>query len=190
LLASANDLRGKFLIKTKRNASDPDDFKDMVEDDIAAAINSEDTAHSDEPSQTFSVGTLLKAQSGSLSSVGSKKDKDKLKPSSSSSNISTPDTKTKKTVHEVARELSELVHLGTSGFKGFDDTSKRHYDWYCWSFSEGAATSRAKTSSNYIDWNRTHMSRIYPAGNRFDSSNYNPQPFWNTGCQVVALYVL
>ena len=31
------------------------------------------------------------------------------------------------------------------------------------------------------------MSRIYPKGTRMDSSNYSPQPFWNAGCQMVAL---
>uniref|UniRef100_A0A8C4NXE7 Phosphoinositide phospholipase C n=1 Tax=Dicentrarchus labrax TaxID=13489 RepID=A0A8C4NXE7_DICLA len=29
--------------------------------------------------------------------------------------------------------------------------------------------------------------RIYPAGIRTDSSNYNPVPLWNAGCQIVAL---
>lgn len=28
------------------------------------------------------------------------------------------------------------------------------------------------------------MSRIYPAGSRTDSSNYNPVPLWNAGCQI------
>ncbi|KAG7253081.1 hypothetical protein CRUP_021192 [Coryphaenoides rupestris] len=31
------------------------------------------------------------------------------------------------------------------------------------------------------------LSRIYPKGTRVDSSNYNPQVFWNAGCQLVAL---
>lgn len=31
------------------------------------------------------------------------------------------------------------------------------------------------------------MSRIYPKGGRVDSSNYMPQIFWNTGCQMVSL---
>lgn len=31
------------------------------------------------------------------------------------------------------------------------------------------------------------MSRIYPKGSRVDSSNYNPQVFWNVGCQMVSL---
>ncbi|XP_075990580.1 small wing phospholipase C gamma 1 isoform X3 [Anticarsia gemmatalis] len=31
------------------------------------------------------------------------------------------------------------------------------------------------------------LSRIYPKGQRIDSSNYNPVPFWNAGSQMVAL---
>lgn len=29
--------------------------------------------------------------------------------------------------------------------------------------------------------------RVYPKGGRVDSSNYNPVPFWNGGCQLVAI---
>ncbi|TPP61233.1 Phosphoinositide phospholipase C [Fasciola gigantica] len=38
-----------------------------------------------------------------------------------------------------------------------------------------------------IGYNKRQMSRIYPRGNRVDSSNYMPQIFWNAGCQMVAL---
>ena len=31
------------------------------------------------------------------------------------------------------------------------------------------------------------FSRVYPKGQRIDSSNYNPVGFWNVGCQMVAL---
>ncbi|CAM9432842.1 unnamed protein product [Sphacelaria rigidula] len=31
------------------------------------------------------------------------------------------------------------------------------------------------------------MSRIYPGGARLDSSNYDPQPSWNVGSQIVSL---
>ena len=31
------------------------------------------------------------------------------------------------------------------------------------------------------------FSRVYPKGQRIDSSNYNPVPMWNVGCQMVAL---
>lgn len=36
-------------------------------------------------------------------------------------------------------------------------------------------------------YNKMQLSRIYPKGTRVDSSNYNPQLFWNAGCQLVAL---
>lgn len=36
----------------------------------------------------------------------------------------------------------------------------------------------------YIHHNMDKLSRIYPAGSRTDSSNYNPVPMWNVGCQI------
>ena len=32
--------------------------------------------------------------------------------------------------------------------------------------------------------NFRQMTRIYPTGARFDSSNFDPLPFWNAGCQL------
>jgi len=40
---------------------------------------------------------------------------------------------------------------------------------------------------HYIEFNTRQLSRIYPKGSRVDSSNYDPTPFWASGCQVVAL---
>lgn len=34
---------------------------------------------------------------------------------------------------------------------------------------------------------RRQLVRVYPAGSRASSSNYNAVPFWNVGCQLVAL---
>ncbi|KAG7260245.1 hypothetical protein CRUP_037029 [Coryphaenoides rupestris] len=42
-------------------------------------------------------------------------------------------------------------------------------------------------ATSFIRHNADKLSRIYPAGSRTDSSNYNPVPFWNVGCQIVAL---
>uniref|UniRef100_A0A8C5UC97 Phosphoinositide phospholipase C n=1 Tax=Malurus cyaneus samueli TaxID=2593467 RepID=A0A8C5UC97_9PASS len=41
--------------------------------------------------------------------------------------------------------------------------------------------------AQYLRFNQHQLSRIYPSSYRVDSSNYNPQPFWNAGCQLVAL---
>ncbi|CAK9022411.1 1-phosphatidylinositol 4 [Durusdinium trenchii] len=34
---------------------------------------------------------------------------------------------------------------------------------------------------------KSHLIRVYPAGSRISSSNYDPVPAWNAGCQIVAL---
>nr|UPI11531.1 phospholipase C gamma 1 [Mythimna separata] len=39
----------------------------------------------------------------------------------------------------------------------------------------------------FMKYHTKQMSRIYPKGQRIDSSNYNPVPFWNVGSQMVAL---
>lgn len=36
-------------------------------------------------------------------------------------------------------------------------------------------------------FNTAHLSRIYPAATRINSSNYNPAYYWMYGCQMVAL---
>ena len=36
----------------------------------------------------------------------------------------------------------------------------------------------------FVQHNKVQLSRIYPAGTRTDSSNYDPQPAWNCGCQI------
>jgi len=41
--------------------------------------------------------------------------------------------------------------------------------------------------NEWMQYNQTHMSRVYPGGIRLDSSNYNPVSAWSTGCQLVAL---
>ncbi|KAK2168135.1 hypothetical protein LSH36_20g09029 [Paralvinella palmiformis] len=40
---------------------------------------------------------------------------------------------------------------------------------------------------DYIKHNMWQLSRVYPSGMRTDSSNYDPVPLWNVGCQLVAL---
>lgn len=36
----------------------------------------------------------------------------------------------------------------------------------------------------FVRYTRYKLCRIYPAGYRIDSSNPNPQAFWNCGCQL------
>lgn len=56
------------------------------------------------------------------------------------------------------------------------------------SFDEKQATTLLKERPlEFVNYNKHQLSRVYPAGTRFDSSNFMPQVFWNAGCQLVAL---
>nr|XP_061814059.1 1-phosphatidylinositol 4,5-bisphosphate phosphodiesterase eta-2-like [Nerophis lumbriciformis] len=38
-----------------------------------------------------------------------------------------------------------------------------------------------------VRFNQRQLLRVYPSNYRVDSSNFNPQPYWNTGCHMVAM---
>uniref|UniRef100_A0A3B3W1V7 Phosphoinositide phospholipase C n=1 Tax=Poecilia latipinna TaxID=48699 RepID=A0A3B3W1V7_9TELE len=38
-----------------------------------------------------------------------------------------------------------------------------------------------------VRFNQRQLIRVYPSNFRVDSSNFNPQPYWNTGCHMVAM---
>uniref|UniRef100_A0A8C5A483 Phosphoinositide phospholipase C n=1 Tax=Gadus morhua TaxID=8049 RepID=A0A8C5A483_GADMO len=90
---------------------------------------------------------------------------------------------------KLAKELSDMVvYCKSVHFNGFADARDNLSFYEMSSFKEGKALELAEESANcYIHHNVDKLSRIYPAGSRTDSSNYNPVPFWNAGCQIVAL---
>ncbi|KAK5868760.1 hypothetical protein PBY51_009748 [Eleginops maclovinus] len=56
------------------------------------------------------------------------------------------------------------------------------------SFSETRAQSLVNhRAEQFLAFNQRQLSRIYPSAYRIDSSNFNPQFYWNVGCQLVAL---
>ncbi|XP_019123028.1 1-phosphatidylinositol 4,5-bisphosphate phosphodiesterase delta-1a isoform X2 [Larimichthys crocea] len=97
--------------------------------------------------------------------------------------------KPKKSKIKLAKQLSDMVIFCKSvHFNGFEHAKDNHSFYEMSSFKEGKAFNLADTSATaYIHHNMDKLSRIYPAGSRTDSSNYNPVPMWNVGCQIVAL---
>ncbi|XP_060582672.1 inactive phospholipase C-like protein 2 [Ruditapes philippinarum] len=91
--------------------------------------------------------------------------------------------------HKLARELSDLVNYCMSTrFEDFQVSAQKQQYWQLCSFSESQALKLAiSCPEEYVNHNKTFLSRIYPNGMRVDSSNYNPQDLWNCGCQMVAL---
>uniref|UniRef100_A0A673CNZ3 Phosphoinositide phospholipase C n=1 Tax=Sphaeramia orbicularis TaxID=375764 RepID=A0A673CNZ3_9TELE len=90
---------------------------------------------------------------------------------------------------KLARELSDIViYCKSVHFNGFEHAKDNQAFYEMSSFKESKAFSLAQNSATaYIHHNMDKLSRIYPAGSRTDSSNYNPVPMWNVGCQIVAL---
>lgn len=53
------------------------------------------------------------------------------------------------------------------------------------SFSETRAQSLVNhRAEQFLAFNQRQLSRIYPSAYRIDSSNFNPQFYWNVGCQL------
>ncbi|NXE99344.1 PLCG1 phosphodiesterase, partial [Menura novaehollandiae] len=91
---------------------------------------------------------------------------------------------------KIALELSELVvYCRPVPF----DEDKIGTDKACYrdmsSFPETKAEKYANRSKGkkFLQYNRRQLSRIYPKGQRLDSSNYDPLPMWICGSQLVAL---
>ncbi|XP_017536970.1 1-phosphatidylinositol 4,5-bisphosphate phosphodiesterase gamma-2 [Pygocentrus nattereri] len=85
----------------------------------------------------------------------------------------------------VAKEMSDLVVYCQPRSKDkdrFDNFSYKEIR----SFVENKIPSKNKLS-DFLRYNRRALSRIYPKGQRVDSSNYDPHPLWMCGCHMVAL---
>ncbi|NWI00020.1 PLCB2 phosphodiesterase, partial [Tichodroma muraria] len=86
-------------------------------------------------------------------------------------------------------EISSLVnYLQPIKFNSFEVSAKKNRSYVISSFTEMKACDLlSKFPMQFVEYNKWQMSRIYPKGTRMDSSNYQPQMFWNVGCQMVAL---
>lgn len=85
----------------------------------------------------------------------------------------------------VAKEMSDLIIYFRS--VPFKDKS--------WVFYEMSSFPETKADKYFVQqysqvclkYHRNQISRVYPKGQRLDSSNFNPVPFWNVGSQMIAL---
>ncbi|KAM6961312.1 1-phosphatidylinositol 4,5-bisphosphate phosphodiesterase beta-2 [Aplochiton taeniatus] len=86
-------------------------------------------------------------------------------------------------------EMSAIVnYIQPNKFISFENSKKKNKSYGISSFVETKGEGMiSKTAVEFVEYNKRQMSRIYPKGTRMDSSNYSPQPFWNAGCQFVAL---
>jgi len=90
---------------------------------------------------------------------------------------------------KMAQELSDLVqYCQAVTFKGFKHAKENYKHYEMSSFGEKKAMRLCREEAvKLLTYSRRQLCRIYPAGSRVDSSNYDPLPLWAAGCQLVAL---
>uniref|UniRef100_A0A3Q3H050 1-phosphatidylinositol 4,5-bisphosphate phosphodiesterase gamma n=1 Tax=Kryptolebias marmoratus TaxID=37003 RepID=A0A3Q3H050_KRYMA len=86
---------------------------------------------------------------------------------------------------EVAMEMSDLVVYCQPRSKEKDRFGKYSYTEVR-SFVENKLPGKSRTK-DFLQYNRKALSRVYPKGQRVESSNYDPYPLWAVGCHMVAL---
>ena len=88
----------------------------------------------------------------------------------------------------ISPELSSCVWMKSVKFRGIKQTIKYGYHWDVSSFHENKAFAHYATRKDeFGECNKIVFSRVYPAASRIESTNYDPQPAWNMGVQIVAL---
>ncbi|XP_047396995.1 1-phosphatidylinositol 4,5-bisphosphate phosphodiesterase beta-2 isoform X1 [Sciurus carolinensis] len=184
-LPSPEDLRGKILIKNKKNqfsgpATPSEDAGGEAEgSDPPMAPIGEDTVWAGEEGSELEeeeeVEVEEEEESGSL-------DEEEMKKMQSDEGTAGLEV----TAYE---EMSSLVnYIQPTKFISFEFSAQKNRSYVISSFTELKAYDLlSKASVQFVDYNKRQMSRIYPKGTRMDSSNYMPQMFWNAGCQMVAL---
>ncbi|XP_008499392.1 1-phosphatidylinositol 4,5-bisphosphate phosphodiesterase zeta-1 [Calypte anna] len=90
---------------------------------------------------------------------------------------------------KIALMLSDLViYTKSSKFVSFEHSLANQKCYENNSIGEARARKFVKhAAQEFVSHTLRFITRIYPKGTRTSSSNYNPQEFWNVGCQMVAL---
>uniref|UniRef100_A0A8C2WRX8 Phosphoinositide phospholipase C n=1 Tax=Cyclopterus lumpus TaxID=8103 RepID=A0A8C2WRX8_CYCLU len=200
-LPSPQRLQGKILIKGKSlpaylsadaeegEVSD-DDSADEIEDDFKLRSSNDNGHHQveshirkkldsllkesrigdKEDTDSFSIRALLKATHQGLQKNLRQVPPQGIVYSCMWSRV-TEGGRKRKTM-KLSRDLSNLVVFTNS-------VASQEY-----TRAQSLVNHRAE---QFLAFNQRQLSRIYPSAYRIDSSNFNPQFYWNVGCQLVAL---
>jgi len=91
---------------------------------------------------------------------------------------------------KIAKEISDLIIYCRSVAFCIETLRERGFlhNEMC-SFPENKAEKLMCHQENkfFFYYHQVQFSRVFPKGQRIDSSNYSPIAIWNTGCQMAAL---
>uniref|UniRef100_A0A670XXP3 Phosphoinositide phospholipase C n=1 Tax=Pseudonaja textilis TaxID=8673 RepID=A0A670XXP3_PSETE len=174
-LPSPEQLKLKILIKNKKAGSLQDTLNRRGQAYQGLTEETEDTLESEDEDDEGAGHMLKKA----LIRKPIKKDKGKVSqgPSSTGHKV------------KVALLLSELViYTASRKFVSFEDSKEKQKCYQNNSIGEVKGQKLiSRRAPDFVSHTVRFLTRIYPKGTRTDSSNYDPQEFWNVGSQLVAL---
>ncbi|XP_068080446.1 1-phosphatidylinositol 4,5-bisphosphate phosphodiesterase eta-2 isoform X1 [Danio rerio] len=208
-LPSPEDLKGKILVKGKKLPANID--ADADEGDVS----DEDSGEEDEEEELQLNGDTTEGAPESASADESKKRsrrkfmgsfrrkkkkqvKVKKKPIVSDSDTEPEITSTndkqvinygkRRKTMRLSRALSDLVKYTKSVRVHDIETQAYMSSWQVSSLNESITNQILQLKpAQLVRFNQRQLLRVYPSNYRVDSSNFNPQPFWNAGCHLVAL---
>ncbi|AWP14592.1 hypothetical protein SMAX5B_008584 [Scophthalmus maximus] len=170
-LPSPQELMGKILIKNKKSHK---------------PSNNNDTKRlTDQPANQSSEPLSPSNNTGELEAESEEDDDDEDDDGKKVSG----DTGSAEREAVATEEMSTLVnYVQPTKFNSFEASKKAARCYHMSSFVETKALEHlTKSPVEFVEYNKSQLSRIYPKGTRVDSSNFMPQLFWNAGCQLVAL---
>uniref|UniRef100_H3DJB0 Phosphoinositide phospholipase C n=1 Tax=Tetraodon nigroviridis TaxID=99883 RepID=H3DJB0_TETNG len=176
-IPSPSELMGKILIKNKKSSTHSQSTTKKTPDPASTTTSTQETpaGSGEAPSRSAAFNVMP----GSCLRVEPEGD----------ARVKTSDEGTAGQEVTAFEAMSSLVnYIQPNKFISFDNARKKNKSYVISSFVETKGeTMIAKNAVEFVEYNKRQMSRIYPKGTRVDSSNYSPQPFWNVGCQMVAL---
>ncbi|TSK38415.1 1-phosphatidylinositol 4,5-bisphosphate phosphodiesterase eta-1 [Bagarius yarrelli] len=184
-LPSPNSLKGKILIKGKRlppylsadveeGEVSADDSADEIEDDfkLKNSTSNGPTQHMVESQIRKKLDTLLKE-----SQIVDKEDTDSF-------SIRALLRATHEGLHKNLSKRHSKSRLKCQSVDTEEDGQDASGQFNSETRAQHMVHHRAE---RFLSFNQRQLSRIYPSAYRIDSSNFNPQTYWNVGCQLVAL---
>uniref|UniRef100_A0A6Q2ZES9 Phosphoinositide phospholipase C n=1 Tax=Esox lucius TaxID=8010 RepID=A0A6Q2ZES9_ESOLU len=202
-LPSPMDLMGKILVKNKKKHVNTSSTKKKLSEQVSNTYSDSSSVHEpSSPSLTpifsflipqlfkvtvMEVGKLTKMYPSFPGEVEAESDDDD--DDDDDCKKGSMDEGTAGSEALATEEMSNLVsYIQPVKFYSFETSKKINRSYQMSSFVETKALEQlTKSPVEFVEYNKLQLSRIYPKGTRVDSSNYNPQLFWNAGCQLVAL---
>ncbi|XP_019747954.1 1-phosphatidylinositol 4,5-bisphosphate phosphodiesterase eta-2 [Hippocampus comes] len=94
----------------------------------------------------------------------------------------------KRKTMRLSRALSDLVKYTKSVRVHDIETQAFTNSWQVSSLNETVMNQIVLLKpGQLVRFNQRQLLRVYPSNYRVDSSNFNPQPYWNAGCHMVAM---